>query len=727
MMSKDVDVTKVQELLKKISELEQENKDQNGKKETIKRKYLLNIIMINYFLSKEELTLFINYLDEEKISKRLSSLYKLKDIYLLNNIKNYQKKKEIINEVVQKIAKENNISLDLRKNKKVLRQHLELEKYQQLKEKVSIANLEYKKSKLILKYINKLIKIEKKQEEMNKQSKEQENIKQLKDFTDYFTYQTNLNQKLSDLLNELCHGIYLKKYGEGLNHFIPEDITKIFKEINKLPEFAKEEVCLLGKDVLKNYLRTISKENATEKNFIKNIIHLFEKNLPLEVNNNTIDTSAYYHILSYLSEDDRNYPILKKMIIQIDNFKYARENNHILFYLLDKFIQNYKVKLVNQGIPYTDPTFYQEIIQLIFEQTNPLSESETDKFLETISDFVNYCKKRKYISLSEVNKDLSQIISSLHQEKVKEESTEEQENILKNYTFPNLINYYQKSSIDEVKDDKFTKTYLLNKIQNVAFSIHYTEDGPITFTTHLLDNSKLLSFDSDLLSHKDKLIQIKPGLNYPALSFSYTLMPDNTILPLRVTPSLINITKVFSEKDMQNHQENSILNDSISIVKQINNTSEEIFTVSSFLQNIHQKLSSDIQEIFQKNNIPFIYQEEIKDKNLIHKNHNQICQALSEIDKEEAHLIFNIINDSEEKYYTMENTTTSTIELNPNTSLGIYLLSTIHKIQKGTYQKEEEIKIISYLLEKLNKTSYTPYQVRHENNKQLRKILKPTN
>ena len=60
-------------------------------------------------------------------------------------------------------------------------------------------------------------------------------------------------------------------------------------------------------------------------------------------------------------------------------------------------------------------------------------------------------------------------------------------------------------------------------------------------------------------------------------------MPDNTILPLRVTPSLINITKVFSEKDMQNHQENSILNDSISIVKQINNTSEEIFTVSSFL------------------------------------------------------------------------------------------------------------------------------------------------
>ena len=725
MMSKDVDVTKVQELLKKISELEQKNKDQNGKKETIKRKYLLNILMINYFLSEEELTLFINYLDEEKISKRLSSLYKLKDIYLLNNIKNYQKKKEIINEVIQKIAKENNISLDLRKNKKVLRQHLELEKYQQLKEKVSIANLEYKKSKLILKYINKLIKIEKKQEEMNKQSKEQENIKQLKDFTDYFTYQTNLNQKLSDLLNELCHGIYLKKYGEGLNHFIPEDITKIFKEINKLPEFAKEEVCLLGKDVLKNYLRTIPKENTTEKNFIKKIIHLFEENLPLEVNNNTLDTSSYYSILFYLSEDDKNYSIIEKLILQIDNFKYARQDNHILFYLLDKFIQNYKVKLVNQGIQYTDPSFYKEIIKLIFNQTNPLSEIEIEQFLDKISDFINYCKKRNYISLSEVNEDISEIISSLHQEKAEKEEYNilEQENILKNVAFPNLVNYYQRSSKEIVKEN----TFMFNKRKNTAFSISCDENGTITFTTHLLDNSKLLSFESELLSHQDKLIKLEKETTYPVLSFSYSLTKDNVLLPLKITSSLVNINEVFSEKDIQTNPQNPILKDSISILQKLNNTSEEITTVSSFFQLVDYVLCSNIKAIFQKNNIPFIYQEEITDKSLTHRNHNQICQVLSEIDKEEAHTIFNIIDENKDKYYTMKNNTTSTIELNPDTSLGIYLLSTIHKIKEGTYSQEEAIKTISYLLEKLNKTNYTPYQVRNENNKELRKVLKPQN
>ncbi len=725
MMSKDVYVTKVQELLKKISELEQKNKDQNGKKETIKRKYLLNILMINYFLSEEELTLFINYLDEEKISKRLSSLYKLKDIYLLNNIKNYQKKKEIINEVIQKIAKENNISLDLRKNKKVLRQHLELEKYQQLKEKVSIANLEYKKSKLILKYINKLIKIEKKQEEMNKQSKEQENIKQLKDFTDYFTYQTNLNQKLSDLLNELCHGIYLKKYGEGLNHFIPEDITKIFKEINKLPEFAKEEVCLLGKDVLKNYLRTLPKENTTEKNFIKKIIHLFEENLPLEVKNNTLDTSSYYNILSYLSEDDKNYSIIEKLILQIDNFKYARQDNHILFYLLDKFIQNYKVKLVNQGIQYTDPSFYKEIIKLIFNQTNPLSEIEIEQFLDKISDFINYCKKRNYISLSEVNEDISEIISSLHQEKAEKEEYNilEQENILKNVAFPNLVNYYQRSSKEIVKEN----TFMFNKRKNTAFSISCDENGTITFTTHLLDNSKLLSFESELLSHQDKLIKLEKETTYPVLSFSYSLTKDNVLLPLKITSSLVNINEVFSEKDIQTNPQNPILKDSISILQKLNNTSEEIITVSSFFQLVDYVLCSNIKEIFQKNNIPFIYQEEITDKSLTHRNHNQICQVLSEIDKEEAHTIFNIIDENKDKYYTMKNNTTSTIELNPDTSLGIYLLSTIHKIKEGTYSQEEAIKTISYLLEKLNKTNYTPYQVRNENNKELRKVLKPQN
>ena len=726
MMSKDVDVTKVQELLKKISELEQENKDRNGKKETIKRKYLLNILMINSFLSEEELILLTNYLSVEKISQKLSCLYKLKDIYLLNNIKNYQKKKEIINEVVQKIAKENNISLDLRKNKKVLRQHLELEKYQQLKEKVSIANLEYKKSKLILKYINKLIKIEKKQEEMNKQSKEQENIKQLKDFTDYFTYQTNLNQKLSDLLNELCHGIYLKKYGEGLNHFIPEDITKIFKEINKLPEFAKEEVCLLGKDVLKNYLRTLPKENTTEKNFIKKIIHLFEENLPLlEVKNNTLDTSSYYNILSCLSEDDKNYSIIEKLVLQIDNFKYARQDNHILFYLLDKFIQNYKVKLVNQGIQYTDPSFYKEIIKLIFNQTNPLSEIEIEQFLDKISDFINYCKKRKYISLSEVNEDISEIISSLYQEKAEKEEYNilEQENILKNVAFPNLVNYYQRISKELVKEN----TFMFNKRKNTAFSISCDENGTITFTTHLLDNSKLLSFESELLSHQERLIKLEKETTYPVLSFSYSLTKDNVLLPLKITSSLVNINEVFSEKDIQTNPQNPILKDSISILQKLNNTSEEITTVSSFFQLVDYVLCSNIKEIFQKNNIPFIYQEEITDKSLTHRNHNQICQVLSEIDKEEAHTIFNIIDENKDKYYTMKNNTTSTIELNPDTSLGIYLLSTIHKIKEGTYSQEEAIKTISYLLEKLNKTNYTPYQVRNENNKELRKVLKPQN
>ncbi len=724
-MSKYVNVTKVQELFQKLSELEQGNKEKNGKQEEIKRKYLFNILMINYFLSEEELNLLTNYLNAEKTPEKLSYLYKLKDIYLLNNIKNYQKKKEMTREVVQKIAKENNISLDFRKNKKILHQHLELEKYQQLKEKISITNLEYKKSKLILKYINKLIKIEKKQDEINKQSPKPENGTQLKDFTDYFTYQTNLNQELSNFLNKLCRGDYLQKYGDGLNDFMPEDITKIFKEINKLPEFAKEEICLLGKDVLKNYLRTLPKENTTEKNFIKKIIHLFEENLPLEVKDKTLDTSSYYNILSYLSEDDRNYPIIEKLILQIDNFKYARQDNHILFYLLDKFIQNDKVKLVNQGIQYTDPNFYKEIIKLIFNQTNPLSELETNQFLDKISDFINYCKKRKYISLSEVNEDLAEIISSLHQaqEEKEEYNIEEQENILKNVALPNLVNYYQRSSKEVIKEN----TFMFNKRKNTAFSITYAENGTTTFTTHLLDNSKLLSFESELLSHQDKLIQLEKETTYPVLSFSYSLTKDNVLLPLRVTSSLININEVFSEKDIQKNPKNPILDDSISILQKLNNTSEEITTVFSFFQLVDYTLSTNIKEIFQKNNIPFIYQEEITDKSLTHKNHNQICQILSEIDKEEAHTIFNIIDENKDKYYTMKNNTTSTVELNPDTSLGIYLLSTIHKIQEGTYSQEEAIKTISYLLERLNKTNYTPYQVRNENNKELRKILKPIN
>ena len=58
---------------------------------------------------------------------------------------------------------------------------------------------------------------------------------------------------------------------------------------------------------------------------------------------------------------------------------------------------------------------------------------------------------------------------------------------MKNYTFPNLINYYQKSSIDEVKDDVrrflenpdeiegWTNDIFENTIKNVEFQNYAIE------------------------------------------------------------------------------------------------------------------------------------------------------------------------------------------------------------------------------------------------------------
>ena len=109
------------------------------------------------------------------------------------------------------------------------------------------------------------------------------------------------------------------------------------------------------------------------------------------------------------------------------------------------------------------------------------------------------------------------------------------------------------------------------------------------------------------------------------------------------------------------------------------------------------------------------------------KNHNDICQILSKLSKTESYQIINIIKNTKDKYYTMTPTDTSRIILDETTSLGIYLQSTIHKIQEGKYDLSEEVKMISYLLDTLNNEEYTSYQVRSENHKNLKKILKPIN
>lgn len=717
---------KMNNLINELEEIEEKHKVQE-----LKRKWIKNVISIGYFLTEEESGIFLKYLEESDFKKRIKYLYVLKEIYTKHNILIYRKRKEVYKKNYDIIAKENNLSDDLIKNKKLFFQYLKLPEYKVLYKEIKLMNEQYKKSKTFIINIGRLIKIEKKmyKETLKKVLPLEE--EPITDYNEILSYNSTITRNLANFLQDILKDNYIKKYGTSLDHFMPNEIDHLFNQISNAREEEKEEICILGKDVLKNYLRTISKEEVSKRNFIKKLIALFEENIP-SASIEEVDTNSYYNILRLLSEDDNNYPVIKELISKIDNFKYARyQNNHIVFYLLDEMIKNYKLKLVNQGLKLVDPLFYKEVIKLILKENN-LTNEEKLKYLDILSSFEKYCQSKKYISMSEISKDISELLSSLNQElpiiEDKKDRLEQQQFILKNVAIPNLIQYYLYTAKEQTFPKDNTFTFMIDKIKNYAFSIKYKENGTIILGIHILDNSKLLPLDSEILNHKEYLVKLDTNNLYPTIDFNYIIYPNNKVSSLKISSSLLKVDKIIQEGDLKKYQTYPFLKDFNKILKIKSKNKNMILNNSTRIKElISNILSKEIKEIFKNNNIPFIYEEEKVNEDKMIQNHNDICQILSNLSKQESHQIFNIIKYTKEKYYTMTPTDTSKIILDETTPLGIYLQSTIHKIQEGKYDLSEEVKMISYLLDTLNSSEYTSYQVRNENHKNLRKILKSTN
>ena len=726
MMSKEEITEKVNLFLKKLETAEEPTKSDKTKNELVK-----NIMLLDYFLSEEELIIFLNYLESSDADQKLKYLNTLNDAYNNYNILLHIKKKKIYKKIYRIIAKENKLSSNLKKNKKEFFKYLTLEKYESLQKEILNIDEKIQKNNKFIIYIEKLIKNEKKEKIIKATPKKEK--EKLTDYTELLSSQSILAKEFSKFLQEILQDVYIRKYNIALDSSIPKEISDLFEKIQKQSKEEKEELCLLGLDVIKNYLRTISKEEVYKRKFLKKIILLFEKNLN-DTYSNFYDTTTYYEILKILSKDDRNYSIIQQIITEIPIFLEARdENTHIVFYLLDEMIYNYKLKLLNHGLVYQNPMFYKEIIKLLLKE-NHLTEDEQEKYKTILLSFEKYCKNKKYVSMSEVSKTVMELTSllekNIYSTKDTSEKLRQEQLCLENSILPNLIQYYQDSNRETITSTENTFTFMIEKIENYAFSVKYNKDGSITLSIHILDNSKLLSLDNNLLNHKEYLLRIDTNHLYPTMNFSYTIYPNNEVSTLNFSFSLLKVEEIIAESNLTNEQKYPFLKDFIKILKKKEKTTNQFIEPNSTNKIqilIKDILSFDIKKILKRADILFIYQEEKINEEKFCQNHNEICQLLSRLPKEEAYQIFDIMRKSKDKYYTVTPTDTSKIILDETTPLGIYLQSIVHKIQEGKYDLSTEIKTISYLLDALNKNEYTPYQVRSENHKKLKKILKPTN
>lgn len=557
-------------------------------------------------------------------------------------------------------------------------------------------------------------------------------------YTDYSELLKFNEPVVAELFGSFLYDIrtskFMDEYSYGLQYELPIEIEKLLKRTENLSEEELLTLSVLTIDVSRNKIRSIGKGSvyaSIEKDFLRRLIKIFEELKPVKYESIDEDTSAYYDILEELIDNDANYTYISKLMRYIPNFACARKDDkHFAFLLLDRFIENYKLKLVNQGLPYVEPDFYKELLSLNFSLGPSLSDDEKLDFSLLLVTFKNYVISKNYNNSEKVFDDIDFIADSMDNIKIIEGKQDvkvlEELSFLK-YRMADVSNSYLKNNYSAFSAFKF------NNISNYAFSVDYSSDDNIILKIHILDTASFIKDDSLIYEEmKSKDIEVpRFELNcfYPAITFVYTIFNNNKISDVRVTSSVVNISEEYSNQDLGNYIDNPHIKDLFRAFKRIKdykNIDDIYYSQDGIKDFTDSILNKDITKSFVNNNMPFIYKAYLENGNdLVRINHNAVCDKLIDIPKKEAHRVFDILDEVYDSYYVP---TSGKLELDSSKFLGLYLLTTIHRVQDGVYDINKVQEELNELLITLNsREKYLPASVSKNNERKVRKLVRNYN
>lgn len=538
----------------------------------------------------------------------------------------------------------------------------------------------------------------------------------------------------SELLYDLKTSKYFDEYSIALETVFPIEVEKKLSKVTRLTDEELENLSIVGRDVVLNKIRTINKDEMYAKSeiiFLKRMAKIFESLKPIIYEEPVNDTSSYYEILERLIDNDANYIYIKNLMESIPIFLEARKNDkHFVFLLLDRFIKNYKLKLVNQGLPYVEPTFYKELLNLNFNLGLKLSEQEKLDFNVSLVDFKYYIASKNYNDSEKVYSDVDSIINSMNNLEVKQEVEDNEALKLElsslQYKMLDVIN----SSLRD--GSNISSAFKFEKVPNFAFSVDYDYTGTVVLNIHILDTASFIKDDSLIYEEMKKRDLTLPNFEfrgiYPAMTFTYTFFKNNKISPVRVSSSIININTLYNEQDLDNYRKNTDLKTLLGAFKRLKEFKE--ININYYNQNgletfANNVLSRDITKIFNDNSTPFIYKEYLENsEDLVRVNHNAVCDKLMKIPKREAHKVFEILDVVHDSYYVLDSDN-GELELSSNKFLGLYLLTTIHRIWDNNYDKSKAIDELSELLVTLNGNDiYLPKTISKRNENNFKALVK---
>ncbi len=375
--------------------------------------------------------------------------------------------------------------------------------------------------------------------------------------------------------------------------------------------------------------RKILKEIQREYSYILQIYKKEQKN---------IETS-YFPILEYLISNENNITSLKALINTIPNIvntTYIEEDKkieHIIFYIIDEFVKNYKILIRNKREEYINPDYLKEIYFMFIRNFDiSLTDEQRKRIDKKLSQFISY--SNKYIKSPTrklaVKMDLKPMYTSnIYSHNKKYNSLK----YIDDYKLDNDLNSLYDNLKYSIKDnnrvDLISDNHITFNNSHCCYSISKYYDKKI-LKISVIDIYSIVNGNKNLENYffnqavlKEELDQMLIEITsmyetgtYPTITYEIIFdnngnykNKDNKFIGFNIYPSKVKISKNYNNDDLIEKDDETIksLIGLYNKIKVRNKFEYQGSTVEILDKSFTDLLNEGLINFVEENNLPFIY------------------------------------------------------------------------------------------------------------------------
>ena len=433
----------------------------------------------------------------------------------------------------------------------------------------------------------------------------------------------------------------------------------------KLSDFLSENHDLVSEyfyfmDVIKKRKKRLLKNDENRK-YLKSIEDKIKDVLLLQ-KEEKIEENAYQEIMKILLDDERSYLYIRKLLQRKKEIYNIKINGkHIIFYIIDKYIENFKKMIEDKHSDYINKDYLREIYFLFIKDYQVTLKSEDRVEIDKkFDEFIEYLKNtliknnRKNAAINEVK---SMKISKYY-------------NIKPEYLFPeyNLDNLsYEVNRVITLNQEFANKEKMpveeailfgdkAYKVEGNKILIYSMDISPFAVDKSILSNYlETLEFTkSKMDSFVSSTFNFKEGNTYSAFCYTLEFHPNGSIKSFSLDKGKVYITSWVKTIEDIDDNSKSIYELYRKVCSKCNRkvTSFDLYDVNELFNYF---LNQEYTKFIVANKLPFIFSGyTVKDEEEIKEYLYALSGIIEKLDKKEAYDLLEIINGKvDDKHYSI--------------------------------------------------------------------------